>query len=123
MFRPDQASTEVKIDFSPTSKARVVSGTVGGTLFCIAAALLVDSFRFEEMTEAEFHYSLAVNTLLPTALAAPLLWLLLHWLLLLLSLLWQQLHPDPLVLWLWQQLLWQAPQTTPTIARYYCFEK
>lgn len=78
MFRLHHAGTEVKIDFSPTCKARVAAETVGGTLFCIAAALLVDSVRFDEMTEAEFHYALAVNTLLPTVLAAPLLWLLLN---------------------------------------------
>ncbi|MCY0096226.1 GGDEF domain-containing protein [Hoeflea ulvae] len=67
----------MKLDFSDTGWARVVAGVVGGTIFCIAVALFVESFNFHEMSEERFRYALTVNILLPMGLAAPLLFLLL----------------------------------------------
>ncbi len=60
-------------DLSPVGRARVWLGTVVGTLFCVAAAMLVDSVNFSTMSAEQFRHAMLVNTLLPTALAAPLL--------------------------------------------------
>ncbi|AKH99358.1 diguanylate cyclase (GGDEF) domain-containing protein [Hoeflea sp. IMCC20628] len=68
----------MKLDFSAAGWAKVIAGTVFGTAFCIAMAFFVDSFNFHSMTDSQFRYSLMVNTLLPTGLAAPLLFLLLY---------------------------------------------
>lgn len=72
------AGARVKLDFSATGKARMIAGTVFGTLFCIAAAIFVDSYNFPNMSESQLTRALLVDILLPTALAAPLLFLLLY---------------------------------------------
>ncbi|AKH99357.1 diguanylate cyclase (GGDEF) domain-containing protein [Hoeflea sp. IMCC20628] len=68
----------MKLDFSATGWARVVAGVLGGTIFCIGAAMFIASFRFHEMSEARFRYSMMVNTFLPMGLAAPALFMLLY---------------------------------------------
>lgn len=68
----------MKIDFSPTGWGRVVAFTVAGTLFCVAAALFVDSFNFPNLSEAALRRAILVNTILPTALAGPFLFFLLY---------------------------------------------
>jgi len=68
----------VTLDFSATGGARVIAGTLCGTLFCICVALFVDSFNFSSMTDAQYQSALMVNILLPAGLAAPLFYLLLH---------------------------------------------
>lgn len=65
------------IDLSVRSRVRVWAGTVFGTLFCVGAAILVDSPNFPGFTASELTKALTINILLPTALAAPLLFLLL----------------------------------------------
>lgn len=67
----------MKIDFSATGRARVVAGTISGTLFCIATALFVDSFDFHRLSDSALQRALLIDTLVPTGLAAPLLFLLL----------------------------------------------
>lgn len=62
-----------KLDLSPRSRGRVVLGTIGGTLFCIAVALLVDSFNFARLYAAALERAILINVLVPTVLAAPLL--------------------------------------------------
>ncbi|WEK03257.1 MAG: GGDEF domain-containing protein [Candidatus Devosia phytovorans] len=62
-----------KLDLSPVGLGRVVLGTVGGTLFCILTALLVDSFNFSGMTHHELTRSVLTDILLPLFLAGPLL--------------------------------------------------
>lgn len=66
----------MKLDFSPTGRARVVLVSVVGALSCAAVALFVDSFSFSDMTEAQFARSITVDVLLPILLAGPLLFLL-----------------------------------------------
>ena len=68
----------MKLDFSATGWARVIAGTLGGTIFCIGATLIVDSVRFSGMTDAELSNAIIVDILLPTGLAVPLLFLLLY---------------------------------------------
>ncbi|MCY0148068.1 GGDEF domain-containing protein [Hoeflea sp. G2-23] len=68
----------MKLDFSATGWARVIAGTLGGTVFCIGATLIVDSVRFSGMTDAELSSAIIVDILLPTGLAVPLLFLLLY---------------------------------------------
>ncbi|KGF70927.1 diguanylate cyclase [Hoeflea sp. BAL378] len=68
----------MKLDFSATGRARVIAGTVIGTLFCIAAAVFVDSYNFPDLSEPKIRRALLIDILLPTVLAAPLLFLLLH---------------------------------------------
>jgi diguanylate cyclase (GGDEF)-like protein len=65
-----------RLDLSATGWTRVVLATFGGTAFCIAAALFVDSFNFATMNESEIRRAVATDILLPTGLAAPLLFLL-----------------------------------------------
>lgn len=65
------------IDLSVRSKARVWLGTIAGTLMCIGAALFVDSFNFPHLSPAALRRAIAVDILLPAALAGPLLFLLL----------------------------------------------
>jgi len=72
------AGARVKLDFSATGKARIIAGTVVGTLFCIAATIFVDSYNFPNLTESELRRALMIDTLLPAGLAVPLLFLLLH---------------------------------------------
>lgn len=72
------AGARVKLDFSATGKARVTAGTLFGTLFCIAAAIFVDSYNFPDLSESKLRRAIMIDILLPTALAAPLLFLLLH---------------------------------------------
>ncbi|WP_412049798.1 GGDEF domain-containing protein [Hoeflea sp. Naph1] len=68
----------MKLDFSATGWARVIAGTLGGTVFCIGATLIVDSVRFSGMTDTELSSAIIVDILLPTGLAVPLLFLLLY---------------------------------------------
>lgn len=66
------------IDLSVRSRARVWAGTVVGTLFCVCAAILFDLPNFSGMTTAELRRAVTVDIWLPTALAGPLLFLLLR---------------------------------------------
>lgn len=66
------------IDLSVRGKGRVWLGTLAGTLFCVLAAVIVDSFNFATMTPDEVSRSLTVDIVLPTLLAGPLLFLLLR---------------------------------------------
>ena len=66
------------IDLSVRGKGRVWLGTLAGTLFCVFAAVIVDSFNFATMTPDEISRSLTVDIVLPTLLAGPLLFLLLR---------------------------------------------
>ncbi|MBC7281093.1 MAG: GGDEF domain-containing protein [Hoeflea sp.] len=68
----------MKLDFSATGRARVIAGTLFGTLFCVAAAVFVDSYNFPDLSEPKIRHALLIDILLPTGLAAPLLFLLLH---------------------------------------------
>lgn len=65
------------MDFSPTGQGRVYLGTALGTLGCIAVALLVDSFNFHNLSPAALRWSIAIDILVPIALAVPMLYLLL----------------------------------------------
>jgi diguanylate cyclase len=56
---------------------RVLLGTIVGTLACIAIALYVDSFNFMTLNEAARNRAIMTNVLLPTFLAAPMLFYLL----------------------------------------------
>ena len=60
-------------DFSARSWARVILVTALGTIGCVAAALLVDSFNFPNLDEASRVRSITVDILLPIALAGPML--------------------------------------------------
>jgi diguanylate cyclase len=64
------------LDLSATGWTRVVVATLGGTAFCVAAALYVDSFSFPGMTDEAFRRAVFVDIALPSALAGPLLFLL-----------------------------------------------
>lgn len=65
------------LDLSPTGKARVYLGTIGGTLLCIVVALLIDGYDFA--TGAWRWGSEPMNNvLIPGVLAPPLLFLLLN---------------------------------------------
>lgn len=66
------------IDLSARSKARVWIGTIGGTLLCVLVALLVDSFNFANLDQAQLRRAITVNIWLPIFLAGPLLFLLLR---------------------------------------------
>ena len=66
----------MKLDFSSTGRARVVVVSVVGALLCASAALIVDSFGFADMTQEQLTRAIAVDILLPCALAGPLLYLL-----------------------------------------------
>ena len=66
----------MKLDLSPTGRARVVLATVLGAIFCVGAALFVDSSNFAGMADAEIARALAIDIILPTVLAGPLLFLL-----------------------------------------------
>jgi diguanylate cyclase len=61
------------LDFSPRGWGRVWLWTALGTLFCIAAAVYVDSFNFAAFDAATRQRALIVDVLLPLLLAAPLL--------------------------------------------------
>jgi diguanylate cyclase len=61
------------LNFSARSWGRVIAVTVLGTLACVAAALLVDSFNFASLGEAARLRSIAVDVILPVVLAAPML--------------------------------------------------
>lgn len=56
---------------------RVIFGTILGTLACIAIALFVDSFNFMTLDPAGRDRAILTNILLPTFLAAPMLFFLL----------------------------------------------
>jgi diguanylate cyclase len=56
---------------------RVILGTIAGTLACIAIALFVDSFNFMTLDAAGRNRAILTNILLPTFLAAPMLFFLL----------------------------------------------
>lgn len=62
-----------KWDWSARGWPRVVLGTIGGTLACIAIALFVDSFNFASKTPSQLTEAILVNILLPLGLAGPLL--------------------------------------------------
>lgn len=60
-------------DLSSVGWGRVIAVVVAGTLFCIGAALLVDSFNFAGMDAAKLARAITVDVGLPTILAAPML--------------------------------------------------
>lgn len=62
-----------KLDLSPRSWGRVVLGTISGTLFCIAVAMLADSFNFANVDAAALQRAILMNVLVPAVLATPLL--------------------------------------------------
>jgi len=68
----------LKIDFSATGKGRVIAGTVGGTLFCLGTALLVDSTNFGRLSPEALKFAILFDILVPMGLAAPMLFILLH---------------------------------------------
>lgn len=78
MWRPERTADAVPnaLDWSPTGRARVFAITFVGVLFCVAAALFVDSFNFRNLSSAELQRAISVNILVPTFLAGPLLFLL-----------------------------------------------
>ena len=61
------------MDLSPLGKGRIYLVTLAGTLLCVGAALFVDSFNFSSMPPDRLMRALMVDLLLPTALAAPLI--------------------------------------------------
>ncbi len=61
------------IDMSSRGRTRVYVVTVAGTLFCIAAALFLDSFNFMALPAEERLRPILTSILIPLALAAPLL--------------------------------------------------
>lgn len=62
------------MDLSPLGKGRIYLATAAGTVFCIGAALLVDSFNFGSMSPDRLMRAILVDIFLPTALAGPLIW-------------------------------------------------
>jgi diguanylate cyclase (GGDEF)-like protein len=62
------------VDFSPLGKGRIYLATVAGTLFCICVALFVDSFNFASMAPDRLVRAIMIDVLVPTGLAAPLIW-------------------------------------------------
>jgi diguanylate cyclase len=67
----------MEIDLSPTGRARVIGGTMLGIVFCVAAALFVDSFNFPNLSHAAVRRAVTVDIFLPAFLAGPLLFVLL----------------------------------------------
>jgi len=65
------------VDLSDRSKLRVWVGTIVGTLLCVAVAMIVASFNFANIDQAQLRRSVAINIWLPVFLAGPLLFLLL----------------------------------------------
>lgn len=61
------------LDFSPRGWGRVWLWTGLGTLFCVAAALYVDSFNFSSLDAAALERAIVTDVLLPIMLAGPLL--------------------------------------------------
>lgn len=66
------------IDLSVRSRTRVWLGTVLGVVFCVTAAILVDSTNFSSLPPEALQRALAVDIVLPTMLAGPLLFILLR---------------------------------------------
>src|SRR5687767_9105816 len=66
-----------RLDLTRSGWGRVILGTVLGTLGCIAVALYVDSFNFMTFDEDARNRAIMTNILLPTMLAAPMLFYLL----------------------------------------------
>lgn len=66
-----------RFDLSRRGWGRVITGTIAGTLACIAIALYVDSFNFLTLDAPARNRAILVNVLLPTFLAAPALFYLL----------------------------------------------
>lgn len=65
------------MDFSPSGRGRVILWTVLGTLGCIFAALFVDSFNFHNLDPDSLRWAIALDVLLPMALAGPIIFFLL----------------------------------------------
>lgn len=61
------------IDVSAESWGRVVVIALAGTVVCVVATLFVDSFNFDGMDRSRLIQAMAVDILLPTFLALPLL--------------------------------------------------
>lgn len=61
------------LDLSPVGQGRVYLWTVVGTLGCVAVALGIDSLNFHNLTEAQRWRAIAMDTLIPIGLAAPIL--------------------------------------------------
>lgn len=61
------------IDWSNRGWARVIIWTFLGTAFCIAVAFFVDSFNFATYSADQLSRAILINSLVPLALAAPLL--------------------------------------------------
>lgn len=65
------------MDFSPSGWGRVFLWTALGTIGCISVALFVDSFNFPNLTPEGLRRAIAVDVLVPMALAIPMLFFLL----------------------------------------------
>lgn len=61
------------MNLSPLGRGRIYLATIAGTLLCVGAALFVDSFNFSSMTADRLTRAIMVDLLLPTVLAAPLI--------------------------------------------------
>jgi diguanylate cyclase len=66
----------MNITLSPTGWGRIILVSVFGTLFCVAAAFFVDSFNFASYSSEQLQNAIVINTLLPIALAGPMIFLL-----------------------------------------------
>ncbi|HEV7276436.1 MAG TPA: GGDEF domain-containing protein [Devosiaceae bacterium] len=66
-----------RLDLSRSGWGRVILGTIAGTLACVAIALYVDSFNFLRLDAPARNRAILINVLLPTFLAAPMLFYLL----------------------------------------------
>ncbi len=62
------------MNLSPQSKSRIYLVTIAGTLLCIVAALLFDSFNWPDMTADLRFRAILLDIFLPLLLAAPIIW-------------------------------------------------
>src|SRR5215217_4740592 len=60
-------------DFSALGWGRVILVTLAGTILCVTAALLVDSFNFPRLDQGARVQAIVVDIVLPIVLAAPML--------------------------------------------------
>jgi diguanylate cyclase (GGDEF)-like protein len=67
---------EGRLDFSPAGWGRVILWTALGTLGCVAVALFVDSFNFENLSPAALRWAITLDVLLPVVLAGPIIFFL-----------------------------------------------
>lgn len=63
----------MKFNLSPESRGRAIAYTLAGTIVCVIAALLIDSFNFARYDEAERLRAILTDIFVPIVLAVPLL--------------------------------------------------